>query len=396
MNNDDSPNAKQPPNSERMRRWRIILGEAAEAETGVSLAAADIALDDALRFLYGDEADERRAAGGERSSPHVVRWLGDIRRRFPASVVRVMQKDALERLNLRRMLLEPETLEAVEPDIHLVATLLALNCVMPNETRETARRVVRKVVEETCQRLARHMRQSVLGGLRRGARNRRPRPHEIDWNRTIRANLKHYQASCHTVIPERRIGRERRRSALQDIILCVDQSGSMATSVAYAGIFASALASLPAVSTRLAVYDTAVVDLSERLSDPVEVLFGAQLGGGNDTPRALDYCRTLISRPQETILILMSDLYEGANSVAMCQRMARFVADGVRCVTLLALSDEGAPSYDHENAAQFVRLGVPTFACTPDMFPDFIEAALAGDDIAAWAAARGVGLASNA
>src|ERR1051325_1021701 len=200
-------------------------------------------MDAALAALYGAGGEDgsgpaQRRGGLGSSAPNVARWLGDIRTYFPASVVRVMQKDALERLNLRQMLLEPEMLEAVEPDVHLVANLVALRGVMPNKTKETARLVVAKVVEELIRRLQEPTRQAVLGSLNRAARNRRPKHNEIDWHRTIRANLKHYQPAYKTVIPERRVGFGRRTAALRDIILCVDQSGSMATSVVFAGIFA--------------------------------------------------------------------------------------------------------------------------------------------------------------
>src|SRR5262249_32093976 len=162
-----------------------------------------------------------------------------------------------------------ELLQAVEPDVHLVAKILSLSRVMPTAARETARSVVRRVVEELERKLANPTRQAVLGSLNRATRNRRPRHNEIDWHRTIRANLCHYQPESNTVIPETRIGYGRKRQALREVILCIDQSGSMATSVVYAGIFGAVLASLPALATRVVVYDTAVVDLTDELHDPV-------------------------------------------------------------------------------------------------------------------------------
>jgi Mg-chelatase subunit ChlD len=372
------------PTDERLRRWRLILGGEEADGIGVSLHGADLGMDGALRALY----DSERSAGLGSSAPNVARWLGDIRTYFPSSVVRVMQQDALERLNLRQMLLEPEMLEAVEPDVHLVANLIALKSVMPNKTRETARQVVRRVVEELERRLANPLRQAVIGSLNRAARNRRPRHNEMDWHRTIRANLKHYQPAYRTVIPETRIGYGRKRTSLRDILLCVDQSSSMATSVVYAGIFAAVLASLPSVQTRLVVFDTSVVDLTEELHDPVELLFGTQLGGGTDINRALAYCQGLIRQPQETIFVLISDLYEGGNQSEMLKRAAALIASGAQVITLLALNDDGAPSFDHGVAASMSQLGIPAFACTPDLFPDLMAAAINREDIAQWAAAR--------
>jgi hypothetical protein len=376
---------------EPLRRWRLILGDAPEpggagggASTELSLSAADQEMDATLAALY--DADQERSGNLGRSSPRVARWLGDIRKYFPSAVVRVMQQDALERLNLQQMLLEPELLEAIEPDVHLVANLIALGQIMPSKTKDTARLVIQKVVDELLQKLANPLQQAVLGSLNRATRNRRPRYAEIDWHRTIRANLRHYQADYRTVIPETRIGYGRKRSALRDIVLCVDQSGSMATSVVYASIFAAVLASLPAVSTKLVVFDTAIVDLTELLQDPVEVLFGTQLGGGTDINLALAYGQGLIRQPQDTIFVLISDLYEGGDNTAMLKRAASLVAAGVQVITLLALNDDGAPCFSHYNASHFAGLGIPVFACTPDKFPDLMAAAIQRQDISQWAA----------
>lgn len=367
---------------ERLRRWRLLLGGGQCDGTGCQLGDGDKGIDGALAALY----DSDRTGGLGSSAPHVARWLGDIRSYFPSSVVKVMQRDAVERLNLRQLLLEPELLEAVEPDVHLVADLLSLSSVMPNETKDTARLVVRRVVEELQRKLANPMQQAIMGSLNRAIRNRRPKHNEIDWNRTIRANLKHYQPDYRTVIPETRIGYGRKRSALRDIILCVDQSGSMATSVVYSGVFGAVMASLPAVRTQMIVFDTSVVDLNESLSDPIELLFGTQLGGGTDINRALAYCQSVIRRPQETILVLISDLYEGGNRDEMLKRAAEIAGSGAQFITLLALNDDGAPSFDHHVAQALAGFGVPSFACTPDLFPDLMAAAISRQDIERWAA----------
>jgi Mg-chelatase subunit ChlD len=374
------------PAEERLRRWRLILGGESADGTGFSLSGADPGMDRALGALY----DGERGAGLGSSAPNVARWLGDIRAYFPSSVVKMMQQDALERLNLRQMLLQPELLESVEADVHLVANLLALSGVMPARTKETARLVVRKVVEDLERKLGSPLRQAVSGALNRSVRIRRPHHNEIDWIRTIRANLKHYQPAYRTIIPETRIGFGRRRSALRELILCVDESGSMAASVVYAGIFGAVLASLPALKTSIVVFDTAVVDLTEELSDPVELLFGTQLGGGTDIHQALSYCQTLVRQPHDTILVLISDLYEGGNQEKMLKRAASLAASGVQVIALLALSDDGAPSFDHNIASAFAEMGIPAFACTPDLFPGLMASAIQRQDLNQWAAANGV------
>jgi len=381
---------------ERLRRWRLVLGGEAEGSIGeagngegegigISLDGDDLGMDSVLEALY--DADKSNVGMGS-SAPKVNRWLGDIRKYFPSPVVRVMQKDAFERLNLTQMLLEPEMLEQVDPDVHLITTLLSLNKVIPEKTKDTARKVVRKVVEELERRLAHQMVQAVKGSLNRAIRNYRPRANEIDWDRTIRANLKNYLPERRTIIAERLVGhgRKSKRSSLRDIVLCVDQSGSMATSVVYSGIFGAVLASIRAITTHMVVYDTAVVDLTSDLQDPVDLLFGTQLGGGNDTPRALAYCQQIITRPNETILILISDLYEGVLSEQMLRRAAELVDSGVQMICLLALDDRGTPSFDHQNAAKMALLGIPVFACTPDLFPDMMAAAIQRQDLNQWAA----------
>ena len=374
---------------ERMRRWRLVLGEAGVA---MPLSGGDERIDAALAALYDSDgttdrtgSPQRQAAFGT-SAPRVARWLGDIRAFFPVGVVQVMQKDAIERLGLTRLLLEPEMLEAVEPDVHLVGTLLSLNHLMPETTKATARQVVAKVVAEVERRVAQRTRAAVSGALNRAARTRRPKPRDIDWNRTIAANLSRYQPEYRTVIPERLVGYGRRQQVVaKDIVLAIDQSGSMASSVVYASVFGAVLASLRALKTSLVVFDTAVADLTDRLNDPVDVLFGTQLGGGTDINRAIAYCQGLITRPRDSIFVLISDLYEGGIADEMLARMAALAGAGVTVVALLALSDEGAPSYDHEHAAALAALGIPAFACTPDAFPDLLALAIDGGDITAWA-----------
>jgi Mg-chelatase subunit ChlD len=297
-----------------------------------------------------------------------------------------MQGDALSRLHLQQMLLEPELLAGVDPDVELVATLLSLSRVIPAKTKETARKVVRKVVEEIERRLRAPLQQAVRGALNRSTRTRRPKSAEIDWHRTIQKNLHTWDRARKTIIPEKLVGFGRRRHSLRDIVLCVDQSGSMATSVVYASIFGAVLASMRAVSTQMVLFDTAVVDLTEELEDPVDLLFGSQLGGGTDIDRALAYCQTLVRRPGETILVLITDLIEGGNAESMIARAAALKASGVNVVCLLALNDKGAPVYDAQNAQRFASLGIPSFGCTPDLFPDLMAAAIERRDLSVWAA----------
>ncbi len=404
---------------ERRRRWRMVLGGAGdEGDAGEGAAGAqgegaqvdggeprgvtahrldghDARIDAALAAVYDHQGGRRgsgsRSGGLGRSAPAVARWLGDIRRYFPTPVVQVMQRDAIERLQLRQLLLEPEMLESIEPDLHLVTLLVELNKVLPDATRASARVVVATVVDEIRRRIESRTTAAVHGALARSVRTRRPRPADIDWARTIHTNLRHYRAELGTVIPERLVGHGRRqRSLARDVIVAIDQSGSMADSVVYASVFAAVLASMPALRTSVVAFDTAVADLTSSLHDPVDVLFGVQLGGGTDIAGAMAYCQRLVTRPADTVLVLVSDLFEGGDSGLLHSRVAALHQAGVTVLALLALSDEGAPMYDHAQATVFAQLGVPAFACTPDAFPDLLAAALEGRDVGRWANEHGL------
>ena len=367
----------------RLQKWRLILGKKADESNEVDLSKMMQGMDKVLEDLY-ESGDKRGGLGS--SSPKINRWLGDIRKYFPSSIVQIMQKDAFERLDLEEMLYEPELLESIEPDVNLVGTLLSLNKVMPEQTKETARKVIQKVVSELEKRIRNPLQIAIKGALSRSVRNRRPKYNEIDWNRTIRANLKHYQQDYKSIIPHNLIGYGRKGKALREVILLVDQSGSMASSVVYSSVFGAVMASLKSIKTQMIVFDTAVVNLTEYLNDPVELLFGTQLGGGTDINKALGYAEKQIRTPNDTILVLISDLYEGGNEREMLKKCLNLKALGVQFIVLLALSDEGAPIYDHSVAAKLASMDIPSFACTPDKFPDLMAAAIQKENIHSWMA----------
>ena len=379
---------------EQLRRWRLALGSEED-----QLLPDDARLSKALSMLY--DADARDGAGKKTrgglgsSTPRVARWMGDVREFFPAPVVQIVQKDAFERLGLRQMLLQPEFLAAVEADVSLVADLISMRAVMPEKTKDTARDVIAKVVAQLMEKLERKTAESLRGAVDRSKRTFRPRHSDIDWSRTLSANLRHYQAKYRTVVPETLVGftRQRRRVVdLDEIVLCVDQSGSMASSVVYASIFAAVMATLPVVRTKLVCFDTAILDLTDELADPVEVLFGVQLGGGTDINQAVAYCQQRMDRPAQSHFVMITDLYEGGNEAEMLARLAEMTRSGVNVIILLALSDDGRAAYSQQTAEAVAAMGIPVFACTPDQFPDLMATALRREDVAAWAAGRDIKL----
>jgi len=378
---------------DRIERFRLILGKTAEESlcqmSGRSglLGAAEMEIDGALEQIYSveeEKPDEQggRSAGLGRSAPRLAKWLGDIRSYFPRDVVAVIQQDAIERKGLRELLFEPETLGQVTPSVELVGTLMSLKGMIPEKTKETARMVVRAVVEELMKKLESDIISAVRGALDRSRHSPLKSLPNLDWKRTIGSNLKNYIKERKTIIPDRFFFWARQLKRREwNVIVCMDQSGSMAESVVYGAVTGAILASMPALETHVIVFDTEVVDLTESCSDPVDILFGVQLGGGTDINRAVKYCQGLIHDPRKTLFILITDLYEGGNATELVRRMEEMASSGVRAVTLLALSDSGIPSFDEHMAKRLRALRVPCFGCTPNMLPELLSAAIKGVDL---------------
>lgn len=380
------------PDPEQLRRWRLILGkdsqDALSSIGGCALGSGDAEMDAALAAIYDevpdeDDAPKQRSAGLGASAPRLAKWLGDIRTYFKEDVVSVIQSDAIERKGLTQLLFEPETLKSVQPNIQLVGTLMSLKGRIPERTKETARMVVSAVVEEVKKKLEQRLRQAVLGALNRKEHSPLPSAAAIDWKWTIGRNLKNYNAGLGTIVPERVYFYSRaQRSNAWTVIVDMDQSGSMADSVVYGAVCGAIFASLPALDTHVVVFDTEVVDLTEKCgNDPVDMLFGVQLGGGTDINKSVAYCEKFVTDPRKTLFILITDLFEGGNEAQLVRRLGEMAASGVKAMCLLALSDNGAPSYDEALARKLAALGIPCFACTPMKLPDLVEGALRGADL---------------
>jgi len=357
-------------------------GEGQGDGEGPELTEAEQNIDQALDAIYnpGDQSKGDLS----KSSPRLAQWLGEVRNYFPNSMVQIIQRDAIRRMNLLQLLGEPEMIDNVVPDVNLAATILSISKSIPEKNREAARAIVRKVAEQLSEKLYVPLSQAISGAINRAVRKRNPKLRDIDWNATILKNLRHYQPEYRTIIPETRIGFAHKRRELRDVIICLDQSGSMSTSLVFSGVYASVMSTISSLRTRLVAFDTAVADLSDRLYDPVEVLFGLQLGGGTDINRALTYCQRLVERPADTYLIMITDLEEGGNMMQMRRRFLEIKQSGVEVIVLLALNDDGAPRYHHANAEYLGSLDIPCFACTPDRFPALMAAALNRQDLMMW------------
>ncbi|WP_246281283.1 VWA domain-containing protein [Saccharibacillus qingshengii] len=424
MNNPDDPIEEQnaagtgesaspsgSPAEHSVSRWRLILGEAAQKQLegmsgagGLHLTEEEAIMDAALAAIYDDTTEGASPAGGGsgsgtgggsggrtagrgRGSVNLSRWLGDVRSLFSEDVVSIIQNDAIERRGWKQLLFEPELLASVKPDIQMVGTLMALKGKIPEKTKDTARMLVKAVVDELMARMKEDMQRAVTGALNKRQHTPLPSLSGLDWKRTIQRNLKHYNVERKILIPERFYYFDRaRRSKEWTVILDIDQSGSMADSVIWASVTGAIFASMPALDTRVVVFDTEVVDLTEQcVDDPVDMLFGIQLGGGTDINKSVAYCENFIEDPKKTLFIMVTDLYEGGNQSALVRRMREMRESGVRTLCLLALSDSGRPFYDERLAKQLSRDGTPCFACTPGMLPELVAGALQGQDMTALA-----------
>jgi len=370
-----------------MSRWRLILGADTRALSDVRLDERESIMDATLAALYDNNTTERdngrKAAGLGSSSPVLAKWLTDVRRFFPSDVVSVIQSDAIERKGLSKLLFEPETLKNIKPDISMVGTLMALKGQIPEKSKETARQLVREVVDEIMKRMEMNLRRAVAGALNKKAHSPISQFSAIDWKRTINKNLKNYDTETKRLIPEKFYFFERTQKQKHwTVILDIDQSGSMADSIIYSSVMGSIFASMPALDTHVIVFDTHITDLTEVCrNDPVDMLFGVQLGGGTDINQSVAYCQGLISNPRKTMFILISDLYEGGVRKGLLRRLSEMHEEGVKVIALLALSDSGKPDYDADLARDISKLGIACFACTPDRLPELVKAALKGFDL---------------
>lgn len=370
-------------NQQILKRWRLILGEDVRNEiekyAPIQLSAEELLMDAALSQIYGGNSNPASGKMGGKglSSPHLTKWIGDLRTLFSPMEIKVIQNDAIERKGLKQLLFEPEMLNNLEPDIATASLLIMLKDQIPTRAKENARSYIEKIVEEINRRFADDIRRSVTAALNRNAHSSIPSASALDYKLTIRRNLKNYNAARKTILPEKFYFFERSsKSGSRTVILDIDQSGSMGESAIYASVMGCILASISSVKTHIVAFDTAVTDLTQLCSDPVELLYGIQLGGGTDINKSVAYCQELIAEPDKTTMFLITDLYEGGNHAQLERRLEEIKASGVNLIVLLAISDSGAPCYDAQLAQRIAALDIPCFACPPDKLPELLETAL--------------------
>ena len=373
--------------TEQLSRWRLILGaETEESFSGMGgggLSREELLMDAALGAIYGGPGESFGGSGGGGgkgpSSPLISKWLGDLRSLFDPETVAVVQNDAIERKGLKQLLLEPELLDTLEPDLNLASTLLMLKDQIPKKSKESARAFIRKIVEEINRLLENDMRRAVTAALNRRAHSPLPSAAALDFPYTIRRNLKNYNKELGAILPERVWFFDRSsRVNRWHVILDIDQSGSMGQSILYSSVMACVLASMSAVRTSVVAFDTQIMNLTPLCADPVDLLFGFQMGGGTDIAKSIAYCQGLVESPARTLFFLISDLDEGGNRAALLRRLEELKASGVTVVVLLAIADGGKPYYDAQTAQRVAAMDIPCFACAPEKLPELLERALTG------------------
>ena len=356
-----------------LNRWRLVLGKQAEGEMPMNDTRLG-RMDDALDFLYGREAgSDVRQGGLGASSPTVAHWLNEVRTLFPRETAEVLQRHALDRYQLTELLADREVLEKLEPNQALLETVLNLKHLMKGPVLDTARRIVDKVVKELMEKMEQEVRTSALGKLDRSSRSPVRSIRNLDFKRTIRQNLSHYDTVNNRLMLEKLHfnGRIKRYNPWR-VILCVDESGSMLGSVIHSAVMAGIFAKMPMLDTRLVIFDTSVVDLSGYSDDPVQALMSIQLGGGTDIAGALRYCEELITQPHRTMVVLVSDLCEGGPRKNLYGVARDIIESGAKLVALTALDENATPAYDRTVGQTMADLGAWVGAMTPAKLADFM------------------------
>lgn len=366
-----------------LQRWRLLLGDPAESACG-GLSAEAQAADAALDWLYGRDSD--RASRGERSAglgPSALStpdWINTIHTLFPKEVIERLERDAVERYGIDEVVTNLEVLERIEPSESLLRAVLHTKHLMNPEVLAAARKLVAEVVRRIMEKLATEVRQAFSGSRDRRRRSRMKVARNFDFKQTLAANLHRYDPQRRKLYVERPvfISRTKRHAEPWDIVLLIDQSGSMVDSVIHSAVMAACLWQLPGMRTRLVAFDTAVVDLTADVSDPVELLMKVQLGGGTDIAKAVAYAQSLVANPSKSIVVLVSDFYEGGSEHELVRRVKALVESGAKVLGLAALDSKAEPNYDREMAARLVREGAQIGAMTPGQLAGWLAEKVQG------------------
>ena len=372
----------QNGDAEQLNKWRLMLGRYADEQISFEGESAQMrSMDDVLDFLYSREygedegvrSPEELQGGSGDSRLTISEWINEVHRLFPKETVEIMEKQALERYGLTELLTDETVLEKLEPNQELLKMILQLKGMMRPKVLKAAREIVRKVVEELKKKFEQDIRQSVMGRIDKNEEGVIATARNLDMKKTLQRNLKHYDKAKNRLVLEKVYFYARvRQQATWHVVIAVDESGSMLDSCIHSSIMAAIFAALPMLETKLVVFDTNVVDLSGYVDDPVEILMSVQLGGGTDIGKAVRYCDSLVTIPERTILVLVTDLFEGGSLKELYAASRAVIESGVKMIVLTALDQEANPNFNRNVAVQLAGMGANVAAMTPGELADWV------------------------
>jgi len=371
------------PGAPTIARWRLVLGKEAEAQ-GLTLGGDRKLqrIEDLVGFLYQEAPDAgkgERSGGRESSRLTVPAWVDGVSELFPRQAQEVLQRELVKRRGIRQLLDQPELLEKVEPNVEIVKTLLTHKDLLNEKTRGLARKIIEQVVEQLKRRMQVQVEAAITGAMRRDRHSPRRAFRNLDVKTTLRRNLENFDQESGRLLVDRLyfFAAERRRRPWH-IVIAVDQSGSMLDSAIFSTVMASIFFELPAVRTSLFLFDTQVVDLSDQVGQPVDVLLRVQLGGGTNIAQAMRYASQLVREPARTIVVLITDFYEGGPEQALVQQTGDMAQAGVRLIGLGALGYDARPSYNRTLAKKLRKMGMDVLVCTPEKLADCMARIIRG------------------
>lgn len=378
-----------------LSRWRLVLGRTAE-EHGVTFAPGQghERIDDVCEFLFdgsgeggagsraGSQGGRRRSRTGGRGKGHpltVPTWIDAVHELFPRAAREVLERELVNRRGIEQLLEQPRLLEKVEPNLELVKTILTHKDLLSPKTRVLARKIIDKVVRELKEKIKVQVEPAMVGAIRRDRHSPRAVFRNLDLRTTLRRNLHNYDRESERLVVDRLFfyAAERNRRPWH-IIVAVDQSGSMLDSAVFSAIMASIFYELPAVRTSLFLFDTDVVDLSDQVGQPVDVLLKVQLGGGTHIAKAMRYAQQLVREPARTIVVLITDFYEGGSDADLVKVTRTMAQSGVRLIGLGALGYDARPQYDHSTAGRLRKVGMDVLVCTPETLAECMARIIRG------------------
>lgn len=365
-----------------INRWRLILGKQSEQEMLFQSSEREVQnledMENLLEYLYEQAAGEdvrqgERKGGLGKSNLNAAKWITKVRKLFPKQTAEILEKQALEEFHMTELLTDKKVLEQIQPDMHLLKTILQLKHLMKGEVLETAKQIAQKVADQLREKLENSVRRSILGRIDRNSSSPVHSARNLDMKKTIRKNLKHYDPETkQLVLQEIYFSNRVKKYSTWNVIIAIDESGSMLGSVIYSAVMAQIISKLPFAEVKLIIFDTSVVDLSGQAEDPAEILMSVQLGGGTDIGKALAYCEQLIETPSKTCILCVTDLYEGAPEKYLLNTSRNILESGAKLNFLTALDETANPAFDRQLGQKLANLGAFVGALTPEQLGDYI------------------------